>query len=48
MKKNYVIFKEDLNSFLSDVSKAMTEAKIFYNVTTKEHKEGNKIVVVIG
>jgi len=48
MRKNYVIFKEDLNSFLQELSRAMTNAKIFYNVTTKPHKDNNKIIVIIG
>mgnify|MGYP001399114737 CR=1 FL=1 len=48
MKKTYTIFKTDLNNFLSEISQAMTKAKIFYNVSTKNHKDNNKIIVIIG
>ena len=48
MKKTYTILKLDLNNFLSDINKAMTKAKIFYNVSTKNHKDNNKIIVIIG
>ena len=46
--KKYVILKSDLNSFLNEITKAMVKAKTFYNVTTKEHKDSNKIIVVVG
>lgn len=48
MKKTYTIFKTDLNNFLSEISQAMEKAKTFYNVTTKNHKDNNKIIVIIG
>lgn len=49
MKKSYIILKSDLNNFLSDINKAMTKTKIFYNVSTKNHKDNNnKIIVIIG
>lgn len=48
MQKKYIIFKEDLNNFISEINKAMTISKIFYNVTTKKHKDDNKIIVIIG
>jgi hypothetical protein len=44
----YTIYKTDLDSFLSELSQAMTKAKVFYNVTTKPHKDSDKIVVVVG
>lgn len=48
MKKSYTIYKNDLTSFLSELSQAMTKAKTFYNVSTKAHKDENKIVIIIG
>lgn len=48
MKKSYTILKSDLNDFLSELSQAMTAAKTFYNVSTKAHKDENKIVVIMG
>lgn len=48
MKKTYTIFKTDLNNFLSEISQAMGKTKTFYNVTTKNHKDNNKIIVIIG
>ena len=48
MKKTYTIYKADLNAFLSDISAAMTKARAFYNVSTKPHKDTEKIIVVIG
>jgi len=48
MKKTYTIFKTDLNNFLTEITRAMTKTKTFYNVTTKEHKDNNKIIVIIG
>ena len=48
MKKSYTILKSDLQTFLSEITKAMTKAKIFYNVSTKAHKDNNKIIVVVG
>lgn len=48
MKKSYTIYKDDLTSFLSELSQTMTKTKTFYNVVTKLHKDDNKIIVVIG
>ena len=48
MKKSYTILKSDLKTFLNDITKAMSKAKTFYNVTTKTHKDSDKIIVVIG
>ena len=48
MKKSYTIYKDDLTGFLSELSQAMTKAKIFYNVSTKPHKDNNKIIVIMG
>lgn len=48
MKKSYTILKKDLTAFLCDVTKAMQKAKTFYNVSTKPHKDNDKIIVVIG
>ena len=48
MKKSYTIYKADLNAFLNDISAAMTETRTFYNVSTKPHKDPEKIIVVIG
>lgn len=48
MKKSYTIYKGDLTSFLSELSQAMTKAKIFYNVSTKPHKDDSKIIVIMG
>lgn len=48
MKKLYTINKTDLNNFLSEISVAMAKTKTFYNVSTKTHKDANKIIVVVG
>lgn len=48
MKKSYTILKSDLTSFLSELSQAMTKTKTFYNVSTKPHKDENKISVIMG
>ena len=48
MKKSYTIYKNDLTSFLSELSQAMAKAKTFYNVSTKPHKDDNKIIVIMG
>lgn len=48
MKKSYTIYKDDLTDFLFELSQAMTKAKIFYNVSTKPHKDDNKMIVIIG
>lgn len=48
MKKSYTIYKDDLTSFLSELSQAMAKAKTFYNVSTKPHKDDNKIIVIMG
>lgn len=48
MKKSYTIYKDDLTSFLFEISQAMTKAKTFYNVSTKPHKDNSKIIVIMG
>ena len=48
MKKTYTIYKADLSTFLSGISAAMAKARTFYNVSTKPHKDPEKIIVVIG
>ena len=48
MKKPYTIYKDDLTSFLFELSQAMAKTKTFYNVSTKPHKDNSKIIVIMG
>ena len=48
MRKKYIIFKSDLNEFLNELNKMMTKTKTFYNVSIKDHKSLDKIIVIVG
>ena len=48
MSKKVEIYKKDLQQALTELTKAMSEKNWFVNITTKEHKDNNKIYLIIG
>lgn len=48
-KKRYVIYKDDLLSFLAEISRTMGKSGVFYNVSVKPHQQDStKLVVIVG
>ena len=48
MKKSYVIYRLDLAEFLKAISIQQSSSGYFFNVTTKPHKDPDKIIVQVG
>jgi hypothetical protein len=48
MSKKVEIYKKDLNQALTELTKGMREKNWFVNITTKKHKDKEKIYLVIG